>query len=152
MGRKTIIRQLEHCLHEKIAFGESRHNAKNELRNTLGEEYRFGMSDKKIHSIETFDTYKKVAKEYTKWLIEEKGLNKYIDIKETEQFAKEYIQYRIDCEKSLWTIKWNEVLWEKFMENKSSYDNYLKDKMKILQGQEKNMNTINILVFQKIRT
>jgi len=105
LGRKTIIRQLEHCLHEKIAFGESRHTAKNELRNALGEEYRFGMSDKKIHSLETFDTYKKVAKEYAKWLIEEKRVNKYIDIKETEQFAKEYIQYRIDCEKSLWTVK-----------------------------------------------
>ena len=105
MGRKTITRQLEHCLHEKMAFGESRHNAKNELRNSLGENYHFGMTNDKIHSLETFDTYKKVSKEYAKWLVEEKALNKYIDIKETERYASEYLQQRLDKGMSLWTVK-----------------------------------------------
>lgn len=105
MGRKTITRQLEHCLHEKMAFGESRHSAKNELRNSLGEHYHFGMTDDKIHAIETFDTYKKVSKEYARWLVEEKGLNKYIDIKETERYANEYLQKRFDKGVSVWTVK-----------------------------------------------
>lgn len=105
MGRKTITRQLEHCLHDKMAFGESRHEAKNELRNSLGEDYRFGMSDDKIHALETFDTYKKVSVEYAKWLIEEKGVNKYIDIKDTERYACEYLQERLDKGLSVWTIK-----------------------------------------------
>lgn len=105
MGRKTITRQLEHCLHNKIGFGESRHEAKNELRNSLGEDYRFGMTDEKIHALETFDTYKKVSTEYAKWMIEEKGLSKYIDIKDTEHYASEYLQYRMDKGLSVWTIK-----------------------------------------------
>ena len=105
MGRKTIENQLEHKLHEKIAFGESRHSAKLEMRQELGTEYRFGMSDDKIHSIETFDTYKKVAREYSRWLVEEKGLNKYTDVEKTREYAQEYLKNRIDKGCSLWTVK-----------------------------------------------
>lgn len=143
---------MEHCLHNKIGFGESRHEAKNELRNSLGEDYRFGMTDEKIHALETFDTYKKVSTEYAKWMIEEKGLSKYIDIKDTEHYASEYLQYRMDKGLSVWTIKMERSALGKYTENKLSYDNYLKDKIKILQGQEKSVNTINTLVYQKMLT
>lgn len=80
MGRSTIERQINKALFDKQGFGESRHEAKQELRNQLGEEYRFGMTDEKIHSYVTFDTYQKACQKFGKWLVEEKGINKYAKI------------------------------------------------------------------------
>ena len=36
------------------------------------------------------------CKQYAKWLKQEKGINKIDDINKTEQYAKEYIQKRLD--------------------------------------------------------
>lgn len=37
--------------------------------------------------------------------MEEKGVNKYADIKETKQFARDYLQERLDNGLSIWTVK-----------------------------------------------
>lgn len=50
MGRSTIERQINNILYGKQGFGESRHEAKQQLREEKGTEYRFGMTDDKIHS------------------------------------------------------------------------------------------------------
>lgn len=105
MGRKTLEQQIAHVYHEKIAFGESRHLAKEMLREELGDKYRFGMSDDKIHSVQTFKTYSKVGQEYSAWLIKEKALGKYSKFENTEQYAKEYIAYRLENGVSVWTAK-----------------------------------------------
>lgn len=106
MGRSTIERQINKALFDKQGFGESRHEAKQELRNQLGEEYRFGMTDEKIHSYVTFDTYQKACQKFGKWLVEEKGINKYAKIQECKEYAKEYIEYRLNTDKvSVWTAK-----------------------------------------------
>lgn len=106
MGRSTIERQINNILYSKQGFGESRHEAKQQLREEKGTEYRFGMTDDKIHSYDTFDTYQKACQRFGKWLQEEKDINKKADINKCKEFAKEYIQYRLDVDKvSVWTAK-----------------------------------------------
>ena len=105
MGRSTIERQINKVLFDKQAMGESRHEAKQALREKLGEDYRFGMTDDKIHSYKTFATYKDACQKFGKWLIEEKGINKYEKIENCKQYAAEYIQSRLDKGVSVWTAK-----------------------------------------------
>lgn len=105
MGRKTIEQQISHTYHDKIAFGESRHLAKQKLREENGDEYRFSMTDDKIHSIETFKTYSKVGREYASWLTTIKGISKYSKLEKTEDLAKEYLEYRLELGRSIWTVK-----------------------------------------------
>lgn len=98
MARKTKIEiALHNALYNKIAFGESKHAAKQELA--------FGQSTYKIFSFGTYNTYEKETAQYARWLREEKGINKVKDISETEQYAKEYIQYRLDSGVSVYTAK-----------------------------------------------
>ena len=107
MGKKsTIERQINTILFSKQAFGESRHMAKDQLREQLGETYRFGMSDDKIHSYDTFDTYQKACKRFGKWLQEVKGIGRKEDIQKCKAYAKEYLEYRLNEDKvSVWTVK-----------------------------------------------
>lgn len=106
MGRSTIVRQINKELYSKQAFGESRHVAKQELREHLGDKFSFGMTDDKIHSYETFNTYKKACLGFAKWLVSVKGVNKYSKLNSCKEYAKEYINYRLDHDKvSMWTVK-----------------------------------------------
>lgn len=105
MGRKTIGQQISHLYHDKIAFRESRHLAKQALREQYGKDYKFSMTDDKIHAVRTFETYSKVGKEYALWLTSVKEINKYTRIEGTEHFAKEYIEWRLEKGVSLWTAK-----------------------------------------------
>ena len=105
MGRKTIEQQITHAYHDKIAFGESRHLAKQKLREEKGDDYRFSMTDDKIHSIGTFKTYSKVGREYASWLTTIKGISKYSKLEKTDDLAKEYIEYRLENGISVWTAK-----------------------------------------------
>lgn len=97
MGRKTIANQIHSSLAIKIAFGESKHLDKMEQEN------KFGNSTYKIYSFDTYDTYRKVGKEYARWLIN-KGV-KYDKLSDTEHYAKEYIETRLIDGKSLYTLK-----------------------------------------------
>ncbi len=97
MGRKTIANQIHSSLANKIAFGESKHTDK------IEQEKKFGESTYKIYSYDTYDTYRKVGEEYARWLME-KGV-KYGSLAQTECYAKEYIETRLDEGKSLYTLK-----------------------------------------------
>ena len=97
MGRKTIANQIHTALADKIAFGESKHTDK------IEQEKKFGESTYKVYSFATYDTYRKVGEEYARWLAD-KGVN-YGSLADTERYAKEYIQIRLDEGKSLYTLK-----------------------------------------------
>lgn len=98
MGRKKDVERLFHqTLSDKLAFGQSKKAAKKDLG--------FGQSTYQIYSVNSYKTYLKQCKQYARWLKEEKGINKIDDINKTEQYAKEYIQKRLDDGKSIYTVK-----------------------------------------------
>jgi len=99
MGRKKDIERLFHSeLSNRTAYGQSKHADKQELG--------FGKSTYKIYSVSTYKTYLKECTAYAKWLKEEKGINKIDDLNKTEQYAKEYLQKRLDDDKvSIYTVK-----------------------------------------------
>lgn len=98
MAKKQTIKHMIHStLREKIAFGESKHFDKRELG--------FGESTYKIYSYSTYDTYLKECMAYGEWLKDNKGISKITDLSVTEQYAKEYIQYRLSCGVSVYTAK-----------------------------------------------
>lgn len=95
--KKSVERLFRNELSNRIAYGQSKHKDKQELK--------FGQSTYKIYSFSTYNTYTKEIEQYAKWLQSEKGINKIKDIYETEQFAKEYLQSRLDKGISVWTVK-----------------------------------------------
>lgn len=100
MARKQSIENLFHTnLKNKISFGESKHADK------ASQNLSFGESTYRIYSYSTYDTYLKECIAYAKWLEVEKGLKKTDDINKTEQFAKEYLQSRLESGVSVFTAK-----------------------------------------------
>ena len=99
MARKQSVANIFHTeLKNKIAFRQSKHADKANLK--------FGESSYKIYSYSTYNTYLKECEQYAKWLKEEKNINKITDIKETEKYAKEYIEKRLNDDKvSVYTAK-----------------------------------------------
>ncbi len=100
MSRKQNIENLFHTnLKDKISFGQSKH-ADKAIQNLS-----FGESTYKIYSYSTYNTYLKECTAYARWLAEEKGIKKTDDISKTEQYAKEYLQSRVDSGVSIYTAK-----------------------------------------------
>lgn len=100
MARKQSVENLFHTtLKNKIAFGESKHADK------TNQNLSFGASTYKIYSYSTYNTYLKECTAYAKWLLEEKGIKKIDDINKTEQYVKEYLQYRQEQGISIFTLK-----------------------------------------------
>ncbi len=98
MARKQKIENLFHTeLKNKIAFGQSKHADKAGLG--------FGVSTYKIYSYGTYNTYLKECLQYSKWLETKKGIKKADDINKTEQYVKEYLQYRQEQGVSIFTLK-----------------------------------------------
>ncbi|MCM1263529.1 MAG: site-specific integrase [Butyrivibrio sp.] len=95
--KKSAERMFHNELSNKIAYGQSKHKDKQELN--------FGQSTYKIYSYGTYNTYIKEVAQYAKWLETEKAITKIKDIKETEQFAKEYLQHRLNSGVSIYTVK-----------------------------------------------
>ena len=105
MGRKTLQHQIKSKLSEKARIGESRHQAKAELREREGKNYRFGMAVDTIHSIKTFDTYKDHCERFAQWCIENKGVNKYANLEKIEPYAKDYLEAKEREGLSLYSLK-----------------------------------------------
>ena len=98
MAKKQTIQHLIHSeLASKISFGKSKHEDKKNLA--------FGESNYRIYSYSTYETYLKEMTAYARWLKEEKGISKAADLSKTEQYAKEYLQYRMDKGNSVYTLK-----------------------------------------------
>lgn len=108
MGRKTLNNQVQHALTQKARIGESRHKAKEELRQEYadkGEKMAFGVAVDGIHSIKTYDVYKGHCERFTAWCIENKGVNKYAKLESIKQYASEYLKEREAQGLSLYTLK-----------------------------------------------
>lgn len=108
MGRKTLNNQVQHALTQKARIGESRHKAKEELRQEYadkGEKMAFGVAVDGIHSIKTYDVYKGHCERFTAWCIENKGVNKYAKLESIKQYAPEYLKEREAQGLSLYTLK-----------------------------------------------
>lgn len=103
--RNTIQQQITRNLNSKRAMGESRHEAKQELKAKLGENYKFGMTDEGIHSYKTFDIYSEHCQRFAEWCIKEKGINKYTSLEKIKPLAKEYLKEREEKGLSLYTLK-----------------------------------------------
>lgn len=97
MRKQNLKKQIIGNLKEKIAFGESKHIDKQGLG--------FGKSTYRIYSYNTYETYKKECTAYSKWLIEEKRVDKFSKLEDTEQYAKEYVQSRLNDGVSIYTAK-----------------------------------------------
>ncbi len=108
MGRKTLNNQVQHALTQKAKIGQSRHKAKEELRQEYaekGEKVPFGVAVDGIHSIKTFDVYKEHCNRFVDWCIENKNVNKYAKLDSIKQYAVEYLKDREARGKSLYTLK-----------------------------------------------
>lgn len=98
MKKQTVEHIIHTSLKDKISFGESKHRDKQEMN--------FGESTYKIYSYSTYNTYLKECKLYARWLKEEKNVSKTNDLSKTEQFAREYIEKRLNCDRvSVYTAK-----------------------------------------------
>lgn len=97
MRNATLKNQIKQNLNSKIAYGESKHQDKQGLE--------FGQSTYKIYSFDTKDTYEKACLRFEKWLVEEKQISKRESLEEVEKYVKEYLQHRLDDNKSVYTVK-----------------------------------------------
>lgn len=99
MARKkeALKYQINNNLRGKISFGKSKHADKQELG--------FGESNYKIYSYSTYNTYLKECEQYSRWLTETKGIDKFTKLQDTERYAQEYIQYRLNSGVSVYTAK-----------------------------------------------
>lgn len=137
MGRSTLQNKFNSVLFDKQAFGESRHLAKQELREQGN--YHFGDTDDKIHSVVTFNTYKEVAERFAKYCIEEKGVSKYASPEQCKQYAKDFLQDRLDKNMSVWTVKMERSALGKIYNERIEIDMPKRDTKEITRsrGQEK---------------
>ena len=105
MGRKSLENQAIHALASLMAIGESRHLAKEKLRDEIGTDYSFSSTVPTIHSYSTRSAYQQTALEFTRWCGEVKGVHKYTKLASCEPLVKDYLQYRLDSGKSVSTLK-----------------------------------------------
>lgn len=97
MKKQSINRVIKNNLKSKIAYGESKHEAKKDLG--------FGQSSYKIYSFTTYQTYEKECLKFGEWVKSEKGINSIKTIEDIKQYTQEYLQERLDNGCSVWTVK-----------------------------------------------
>lgn len=92
-----------------MRIGESRHSAKNEAREERKAQGKdlsaVNVRVDTIHSYNTYRTYMEHCGHFIDWCLENKGVNKYASLNKIEKYAKEYLQYREEQGKSLYTLK-----------------------------------------------
>lgn len=100
---------MQRNLNSKMRIGESRHKAKNEVREERKAQGKdlsaVNIRVDTIHSMNTYKTYLEHCTHFVEWCIQEKGVNKYASLNKIEKYAKEYLQYREEQGKSLYTLK-----------------------------------------------
>lgn len=105
MGRTSLSHQIKGVLISKTKIGESRHQAKIDLKEQRGDAYKFGMAVDTIHSIKTFDIYKEHCERFAQWCIENKGISKNAPLEKIEPYAKEYLETKEREGLSLYSLK-----------------------------------------------
>lgn len=106
---KILQEQIKTNLNSKMRIGESRHKAKNEVREERKAQGKdlsaVNIRVDTVHSINTYKTYLEHCTHFVEWCINEKGVNKYASLNKIEKYAKEYLQYREEKGLSLYTLK-----------------------------------------------
>ena len=90
MKRKSLIRQVEEALKDKLKIGQSKHDAKVE-----------GKAREGIYSYRTFKTYMEQCGYFVRYCKENHGC-RYLD--ECREYADEYLRKGIDEKKSPYTL------------------------------------------------
>lgn len=99
MGRKG--KNLNYDLQMRISkmlaagIGTSKHADKQRLGTTNGD-------PNKLYSVKTAETYRQAASEFSSWIREVHGVNRYSDVQ--DQHLREYLLTRQGDEKSAWTV------------------------------------------------
>lgn len=97
-SKYNIFLQIDKKANELEAFGESRHQAKQELKREVrakGEVYSATMATEKIHSITTMDNYKQVLNQFCTWGVKNKVFSPMAELKEAIQtHGVDYLKYR----------------------------------------------------------
>lgn len=88
---KSIKYQVEGMLRDKLAIGQSRHEAKIEAENNPAGIYSWG----------TYNSYKACDIRFANWVKENYHIKTVADMK---SYAKEYIRYRQEQNMSAWTV------------------------------------------------
>lgn len=104
-----LQKQVRTNLNSKMRIGQSRHNAKNEVREERKAQGKslsaVDIRVDTIHSMNTYNTYLEHCSHFVDWCINEKGVNQYSSLNKIEKYAKEYLQYREEKGLSLYTLK-----------------------------------------------
>ena len=111
MGRVSTMEQMVKNLNSKMALGQSRHLAKNQVK----DEYQRTHDGQKmsaveirvdtIHSIKTREAYQEHCTHFIEYCQNERGRGKYTPLEKLEQYAKDYLAMREEQGKSLYTLK-----------------------------------------------
>lgn len=105
MGKKpSLFHQLLSALREQQRFGESKHQAKKiaiAQAHSKGQS-GFGATPEGIYAIGTFASYRQVAREFADWCRCNTQARTMVEAKFYTGF---YLQDRIDCGLSAWTIQ-----------------------------------------------
>lgn len=116
MSRRPSLFHLAYeSLRDQLRPGHSKHKVKQEA---LRKAREIGLSGRErwrmmnaavfeygIFSYKTFETYIKVAREFTTWIKEVKGIKRADSLDEIKQYAREYLLYRKEQALSAWTLK-----------------------------------------------
>ncbi|MCH5301119.1 MAG: hypothetical protein J1E56_07360 [Ruminococcus sp.] len=106
--RNTLQKQVDHALMSKAHIGESRHAAKQELRDNYlqkGEKMPFGTPVEGIHSIQTFKDYQKIGERFVNWCISQQNVGKYTHLSKVKELAPQFLREGEQQGKSLYTLK-----------------------------------------------
>lgn len=108
MGMSSIEDQISHRFQSLQRFGESKYDAKIQMKNELGQNYKFGDDSlDNIYSIKTYDIYKQAVEKF----VRDEKISKYTDMRKQHERATKYIQERVDkynrgeSKESVWTLK-----------------------------------------------
>lgn len=104
MGRKSLENQMKYIIFKKAedGIGHSKHEEKQE-RIELGI-YQFKEGLENIYSYSTEHKYLQVLQDYNKYMLG-RGVNKYTELSKTEEYAKEYLQERLEKGYSIYSLK-----------------------------------------------
>jgi hypothetical protein len=102
--RKSLIREVLDRLDERMALGESRGQAKEEVR--AAGQGTWAFSTGKIHSYKTRSVYQEHILNFANWARATHGLKHLAQIEErADQLATEYLQLQLDQGKSPYTLQ-----------------------------------------------
>lgn len=117
---RNLNSQLKMRMEELNKIGQSRNQAKNELREKT--DYKFGDTVEGIHSIQTFKNYNQVAHEFLTWA-KEQGAGNRQDLNDViQKYGVDYLKHREQQGLSIQTTKRDRAALNKIMTSNDKID------------------------------